>query len=149
MFNDELAQRIIQISRLGYYSPPGYLLCPQPRVIMSSSALIPIQIFTSPEVCLFYGDDQPSLGRAGIADLEHIGVRWDLVMNYKSTGHIYEETQSPAVIGINHAIIVVTILAEIHTFIAPLHPPIIKFYLMLDTQNIWNFPDTSELDVTF
>ena len=40
-------------------------------------------------------------------------------MNYKSTGHIYEETQSPAVIGINHAIIVVTILAEIQTFITP------------------------------
>ena len=57
------------------------------------------------------------------------------MMNCKSMGHIYEGTQSPAVIGINHAIIVVTILAEIQTFITPLHPPIIKFYLMLlDTQ---------------
>ena len=57
-------------------------------------------------------------------------------MNYKSMGHIYEETQSPAVIGINHAIIVVTILAEIHTFITPLHPPIIKFYLIFETSLI-------------
>ena len=63
-------------------------------------------------------------------------------------GHIYEGTQSPAVIGINHAIIVVTILAEIQTFITPFHPPIIKFYLMLDTQFETSLiTDTSELDV--
>ena len=46
MFNDELAQRIIQISRLGYYSPPWIL-------VVSAAACDHVKLSTNPDTNIY------------------------------------------------------------------------------------------------